>query len=492
MSPVATAAPDAPAKRAAGPGAARSAVAFTLGTALQRGLSYLFLPLYTRALSPAQYGALSILLAVSTAATFLFSFGLDLAVYRMYFQLEGSEDQKVFIDSIWRVLIAVPILLAVVLGAVLWPFLDTVPQMTGADGILTLLSAAVGVASTTVPYAVLRIRRQLNQFVFLTVSNGIAVAIMTLLLVVVLGKGVEGWLVAAVVANVFSLIAAFWIVPWARAARFDRAMVVAAVKFGASIVPHSLAGWSLLLADRLILSAQVSAADLGIYSLGANLAVPILIAVQSLNQAVMPSYAAAGRGQKQPRSLEQIVVLQFVAAVGLAVAAGLLATPVVRLLAAPDFAGAAPILAWTALGFAFTGMYFVPMNGATLAAGKTRLVWVRTVVCALINIGLIIVLVPIGGIVLAAVASAAGYFCMLVAIASYSRDPRNPVRYPWRKLATLTGLGLATFALGDTLTPNAGAVGTIGRILWLVLFVVSLFVCGVLDQKMLTRRLVNA
>jgi O-antigen/teichoic acid export membrane protein len=488
---VATAAPDAPAKPASGPGAARSAAAFTLGTALQRGLPYLFLPLYTRALSPAEYGALSILLAVSTAATFLFSFGLDLAVYRMYFQLDGSEDQKVFIDSIWRVLVAVPILLAVLFGAAVWPFLGHVPRMTGADGLLALLAAAVGVASTTVPYAVLRIRRQLNRFVFLTLLNGVATAVLTLLLVVVFDEGVEGWLVAAVGANLVSLIAALWAVPWSRAARFDRSMVVSAVKFGASIVPHSMAGWSLLLADRLILSAQVSGTDLGIYSLGSNLAIPILIAVQSLNQAVMPSYAAAGRGDEPPRSLEQIVLLQNVVAVGLGLAAALLATPVVQLLAAPDFHGAAPVLAWTALGYVFTGMYFVPMNGATLAAGKTRLVWVRTVVCALINIGLIIVLVPIGGIVLAAVASAAGYFCMLVAIASYSRDPRNPVRYPWRKLATLIVLGLVTFVAGSETTPSGGLVGTAGRIGWLLVFVVSLFACGVLDRKLVTRHLVS-
>jgi O-antigen/teichoic acid export membrane protein len=488
---VATAAPEAPAKPASGPGAARSAAAFTLGTALQRGLPYLFLPLYTRALSPAEYGALSILLAVSTAATFLFSFGLDLAVYRMYFQLDGSEDQKVFIDSIWRVLVAVPILLAVLFGAAVWPFLGHVPRMTGADGLLALLAAAVGVASTTVPYAVLRIRRQLNRFVFLTLLNGVATAVLTLLLVVVFDEGVEGWLVAAVGANLVSLIAALWAVPWSRAARFDRSMVVSAVKFGASIVPHSMAGWSLLLADRLILSAQVSGTDLGIYSLGSNLAIPILIAVQSLNQAVMPNYAKAGRGEKKPRSLEQIVLVQMVAAVGLGLAAALLATPVVALLAAPDFHGAAPVLAWTALGYVFTGMYFVPMNGATLAAGKTRLVWVRTVVSALVNIGLIIVLVPIGGIVLAAVASAAGYLCMLVLIASYSRDPRNPVRYPWRKLATLIGLGLFTFVVGDLTTPGGGIVGTLGRILWLVLFVISLFVCGVLDLKMVTRKFVS-
>ena len=80
---------------------------------------------------------------------------------------------------------------------------------------------------------------------------------------------------------------------------------------------------------------------------------------------------------------------------------------------------------------------------------------------------------------------------MLVLIASYSRDPRNPIRYPWRKLVTLIGLGLFTYVVGTATTSSGGIVGTLGRILWLVLFVISLFVCGVLDLKMVTRKFVS-
>ena len=41
------------------------AVVFGVGNGLQRMVAFLLLPLYTRALTPAQYGALSVLLAVS-------------------------------------------------------------------------------------------------------------------------------------------------------------------------------------------------------------------------------------------------------------------------------------------------------------------------------------------------------------------------------------------------------------------------------------------
>ena len=59
----------------------RSAVVFGVGNGLTPGIGFLLLPLYTRALTPSQYGPLSVLLAVSSAAAMLFTFGLDLGLF---------------------------------------------------------------------------------------------------------------------------------------------------------------------------------------------------------------------------------------------------------------------------------------------------------------------------------------------------------------------------------------------------------------------------
>ena len=58
-----------------------------MAAAFQRGLVFLLLPVYTHVLNPADYGRLSILLAIAAAANIVLSFGIDTAFFRTYFAL---------------------------------------------------------------------------------------------------------------------------------------------------------------------------------------------------------------------------------------------------------------------------------------------------------------------------------------------------------------------------------------------------------------------
>ena len=83
------------------------------------------------------------------------------------------------------------------------------------------------------------------------------------------------------------------------------------MRFGATLIPHAFALWALLLIDRGVLAGLVSAHQLGIYSLAANLGVPVAIAIQSLNQAMMPAYASAGVHPEQRDHLADLIVIQL-------------------------------------------------------------------------------------------------------------------------------------------------------------------------------------
>src|SRR5712692_10148241 len=72
----------------------RSAAAYAVGGALPRAISFLLLPLYTRAIDPSQYGTLSLLLAISSAVAIALTLGLDFAVFRTFFQLEHDRARQ--------------------------------------------------------------------------------------------------------------------------------------------------------------------------------------------------------------------------------------------------------------------------------------------------------------------------------------------------------------------------------------------------------------
>ena len=436
----------------------RSAVVFGVGTALQRGIAFLLLPLYTRALTPAEYGTLSVLLAVTSAASILFGFGLDMGLFRSFFaHASEPERQRAFLGSVWRLLIAAPIVAAVAIAAIAAPFVGSIPRVTAPELLLALLAGAFYVGASAVPLVVLRVAQRLRDFMILSVVDAVATPTLTVILVVWLRDGIAGWLIAAAASNLILLIAALGVVPWDRRARFDRTLVGGALRFGATLVPHAFALWALLLIDRGVLAGLVSAHQLGIYSLAANVGIPVAIAIQSLNQAMMPAYAAAGVDPGQRDHLADLVVTQITGVLAICLAGALLGGPLLLAMAAPAYARAAPLVAWIVLGYGFLGLYFVPINGITLGAGRSGFVWVVSALGAAANVALLLVFVPDGGIMAAAIASAAAYLVLLVCIAVYARRPANPVRYRFSTLLGLAGAAAAVYVAASLTTPSSGA-----------------------------------
>jgi O-antigen/teichoic acid export membrane protein len=429
----------------------------------------LLLPAYTRALDPSEYGTLGLLLAFAGAAAIIFSVGLDVAIFRLFFQLEEEpERQQQLVLIIWCLLMFFPIAAALALGLGLWPVVGDSHLFTNLELLLVLVGAALGVAATTLPFSVLRAQQRLRAYLGVTGAATVTNAALTLLFVVGLDWGVGGWLVATILANAATLVVAALVLPFrAPTWPIDTALVRHSLGFGAPLVPHSLAHWGLQLADRAILAGLVGAAALGVYSLASNLALAVLVLVQSLNYGFMPAYARAGtRGSDS--ELDHVVILQATLVGFVCVGGALLGPPMLDLVAPDSYGSASDLIPWIALGYGFLGLYYIPMNGISLGGGRTRFVSLATLSAAGTNVVLLYLLVPDGGLRAAAIASAIGYAVLLVAVFIYARRPENPVRYHWKALFALFALLTATYAAGRLTTGDEGIGSLAGRTLLLV------------------------
>ncbi len=469
-------------------GALRAAGVYAAGSALQKAIGFLLLPLYTRALSPAEYGALSVVLAASAVAAIVFSLGLDFAIFRTYFALATEPArQRQMVHSVWRFLLVVPLIAALVLGVVTWPLIGNSGRVTGLDILLALVAVALSVAGSSLPLSLLRAQQRLRAFMVLTGVAAFSTAMLTALFVVALDAGIRGWIVATLLANCVILIAAFAVVPWQRSATYDGPLVSHCVRFSLPLVPHFVSHWALQLADRAVLAGLVSSASLGVYALGAQLALPVLIAVQSLNYGLMPTYAEAGTQDGHAESLAETVVLQVALVCLLCAGGALLAPPLVSVMAPASYGYASSLVGWIVLGYGFLGLYYIPMNGVTLGAGHSRLVWVATATSAALNVLLLFVLVPSGGVRAAAIASAGGYLVLLVLIFAYSKRPGNPVRYQWRRIGRIIGIAAGVYAAATLTAPATGPSGFLVRCAWLLVIPLALAATGDLHPAVLRR-----
>ncbi|HEV7492700.1 lipopolysaccharide biosynthesis protein [Baekduia sp.] len=436
-----------------------SGAVYALAGASQRALGLLLLPLYTRALTPAEYGDLSVILSISTAIVILLALGLDSALFRTYFGLQGdSYAQANLVWSAWVLTCVTAVAGCLVFTGAAFLLLQH-NRLEPVDMALGVWSAGALVISTTVPLTVLRAEQRLKDFITLTVISAILTTGLTVTAVIVLDLGIEGWLLAAVTANAISAVVAALIIPFHRPHPMDWPHLRSALKIGVPLMPHFLSHWALQLADRAALIGLVSASAVGIYSLTANLSLPAMIAVQSLNQGLMPMYARAAHSADERKGIATVATTQLIIAASLCLICAVLLPPLVTVIAPASFSGAASLVPWLVLGYAFLGAYYIPMNSLSLVMGRTSFVWVTTASSAALNLGLIYWLVPDHGLRAAAIASAAGYLLLLLGTTLYAVVLGSPVGLEWRRAITGLAAIVVVYAAFALLTPDEGVAG---------------------------------
>ena len=451
-----------------------NAAVYAIANAVPRMLTFVFLPLYTRALTPAEYGRLSLILIIAVAASFLFASGLDVAIIRIYFQLGQTESKKRFVDSLWLAASVVSAIGTVVILAAASRFIGSTGTISFEDLVLGLAGAAVLVAGATIPQSILRAQQRRRSYLLLSLANAGLSASLTLLLVVGLGLGPTGWLTAILVANFCTFMIAVRLVGWHPPLPFDILSVRRAFGLGIPLIPHALAQWSLLLADRVVLASIVSISRLGVYSLAATMSTPALVLVQSISQGFATSYAAPDdkRNSRETTNLHSILVLWV------CIAVALLGPCAIGLITTRAFRPAAPLVPWLALGYLFLGLYYVPMNGLSLGLGRTRLVWVFSVGAAIINLTLVRLCVPQYGLVSAAIASAIGYLALLASVFAYATYSRAPLKYHWWRLTATIGAAIGVSIAGLMTTGYTTIEDAIARISWTIIGIVLVGIVG--------------
>jgi O-antigen/teichoic acid export membrane protein len=427
-----------------------------------RVLGFLLLPVYTAVLPVGEYGRLGLLVTIQGAATMLMTGGLDSAFTRGFFELEEDpEAQTRLIASLWRFTIAVPLALALIAGGLLIGLATSGPVFRPSEAVLALLVAATTVGGSVVPQSLLRAENRLRDYVILTSVGALITPALMLLLVVGLKFGIWGWLSAALCGNVVFFAVAAARVPWRTSQKFDWLRVREALKIGAPLVPHALSLWALQLADRLVLAAIVSAAALGTYSLAGNLALPVMVVLAGVNQAFLPSYARSGARGGSIANLRGSANVQVAVTLGVCCGAALLMPVVVHVLP-KGYIGASPLIPWLILGYAFLGLYFIPMNVISMAAKRTTFVWILSISSAGLNLLAVRFGVPLIGLSAAAEASALGYLGLLLFTLMFARHCRLELPISIRAVTVMAALSAAAYAVG-TQSSEASLFGLLTR-----------------------------
>lgn len=417
----------------------RNLAIYGLGDVAVSLVNLLLLPVYVQYLSTSDYGALALLGTVEIVAKIVYRWGLDGSFMRLFYEYDDEAARQRMASSIFfvllganAVLLCVSLIAAPLLTRVLFGDLSYLRALQ-----LTLLNTAV-IGFTFFPFHLLRIEKRAAQFSALTLARSVSTLILRIVLVVGLGFGVLGVVLAdTVVTAVLMLALVRWFKPLIRPV-FSPAMLGEALRFGLPRVPHALAQQVIAVGDKLILTAFRPLHEVGIYSIGVSFGLTQKLFLSAFEYAWAPFYYENSREPDGKRLFSAMTtygvgVLALLTAGLSAIGRDLLTVATHD--QAVHYVAAADVITWTAVGVFFQGVYLLTSIGLNITK-NTKYYPVVTVAAAASSVGLNFALVPRFGMMGAAWANAAAYG--LQAFLAFRLSQRlYPVQYETRRILTL-------------------------------------------------------
>jgi O-antigen/teichoic acid export membrane protein len=420
---------------------------YGLGGLVSRILAVLLLPLYTRYLSPSDYGKVETLIALTTVIGIALRMGIHSAFFRFYFDsTEPAARRRVLRTSFWftMAMATAGLLAGLALAA---PIADLL--FGSSDDSELVMAAFVGLwagMNYEQLTSLFRVEERSVAFVSASLANIFLTIGATLLLVVALDKGPIG----VIVGNFTGTLIVYAVLIGYRREQLglelDRGLLREMNRFGTPLVPTALFLWVTNFSDRLFLVQLADTTEVGLYSVGVRIASAMVLLLTAFRLA-WPAFAYSIEDDREARRtyafvLTYVVLTTTWVATGLA----LLSPWIVAWIAAPAFAESSRVvgpLAFAAVAFAG---YIVVAIGVGRAK-RTQFNWVVTGAAAAVNVALNLLLIPPYGMMGAAIATVAAYSTMFVGMTWWSQQI-YPVQYQWRRVATAAATGIALTAAG--------------------------------------------
>jgi O-antigen/teichoic acid export membrane protein len=457
---------------------ATTGAAYTAASIVSKLIAVALLPLYTRYLTLADYGAAEVMFAAIVTASIIVRLGMIEALLRFYYK--DGEDPAAVVATSFAALFWVSTAAALIALPFAGPISEALLNESAPD--LARISIGGLWVLTMFEYllTLFRLEERARAFFVTTILNVLVTIGLTVVLVVGEGEGARGLLLGSYASGAVFVLGLIWVHRRRLSLWADRGLLRRLMRFGLPTMPAELSLYGLNFVDRIIIVHYAGLPEAGLYSLAVKFAQGVNVLVRGF-QLAWPPLAYSIRDDGEARRTYAAVVTWFVTGCAFVVAGmWLLSRWIVRALAAPEFFGSYKAIGLVATGVTLYALYMVlvVILGRT---GRTEFNFPATLAALAANIALNLALVPPLGIVGAGIALVASYLVVLVLMYGFTQR-LFPVPYEWGRLARVVAVASGIVVLGELLLPTEGFLGLIARtVLWLV-YPLALLATGFFTQ----------
>ncbi|MDO2377537.1 lipopolysaccharide biosynthesis protein [Rhodococcus sp. DMF-1] len=439
-------------------GVARRSLIYAVASILQKLSSLILLPVYTRLLTPEEYGYFNLIVTLLLLGGAIASLGMEYAVVRFChpsFEAEDGVDgsgtalhrsQAKFYTAAYATVLSAAVALTVVLtlsGPLYSPLVF--PEFDFYPVILVALASLLFQPLTTVYLALLQARSMARSFGLYSLALFVSNGALTVLFLGPLKLGLLGVALALVVANgSFALIGTvramrmgmLWV-------RFEQADARRLLAYALPMLPHTLTLQATSLATRVIISHLISVAAAGLFNI-AMYAVNFIDAIQTAFHRAFLSWYFTQVDGKPPgwQSRVRGVIATFVgASVVISSSVALFASELLRLMTPESFHAAASIVPLLSLSMMVKSIYYPSLSSLLYHEKGTRAVLIISGTSSVISIPLAVLGAAQFGLMGVAAAQLVQRI-MMSAMAVWSSRRLDTPGIPWSRVARLQSGGL--------------------------------------------------
>ena len=425
----------------------RHTVVYTAGIIIGKVASFLMLPVYTRYLTPADYGVLELLGMTIDVIGMITGIGLVAGVFKFYSAEENRAAKKAVMSTAALGVIALATATTVV-GQALAPELTKLIFGSEANLLFLRLYFVLFFLQNFeyVPFLLMRAENRSVLFVTINALKLVSMLSLNVFFVVYLRMGIEGVLAGGIITSAAVTVGLTVYLIRRVGIGFSTEKFRQMLTFGSPMVLWSLASFILVFSDRFFLNHYTDTSTVGIYSLAYKFAFVLSALAYEPFQMIwdVQRFQIAKRPDAQ-ELYSRVFLYMNVILGGVGLALSLFVKDFLYVMSDHAFLPAyrlVPLLIAAQVVFSWAGFW----NLGLYISGRTKVMASGAGVLVSITLILNYMLIPWFGIYGAAWATLVAYATRFLWIYHFAQR-YYPIRYDWKDIAKLYGILGAAVAL---------------------------------------------
>ncbi len=455
---------------------------YGMGNILRRVVGFLMIPIYTRYLSPQDYGIVNLINIVFTLLGSVIGLHIVDAMMRFYYEYEGEERKKIVSTTLISSCLSSFVLILLFLV-----FSEQISLIVFGSEKFSIFFIIASISTsllvvTTNSFCYLRARLLSLRYMILSLVQFVVSFLFVVLFIVVLKKGVVGFFLSQAFSYFLILIifipmivnrlkAGFSFIHWKKMFNYAYPLIFSGLLYVLSI--HS---------DKYLIQKYLNLESLGIYSLAFSFGIVIheIIGIP-LEISLGPYIYSRARHVNIKEIISYLTFLSFLILFSCFFIGTIFIKYIVIFIADQKFWQAYCLVPYILFSFCIQVSLIVPAICFAIVK-RTNYSLLTSIIRFIFSVLSNVILLPIFGLIGACFSMVITYSAIFLFV-MYSSNRLYPVNYKWGRMIGVFAISIGFSFIGFNINFKNPFIEILGKFLLVFLYFVSLFLFRIITAK---------